>query len=175
MAGRDTWDVGRDEPVARDHDPQHAYPITAVAFDPQRSRIVTGCHAGTVRLWDPSNGVLLNDVRGNAGEIVAVAFSPDGQTLLTASHDATARFWDVESGRQIGPSLHHTDAVLGVAFHPDGKSVATACKDGVIRRWEVPAPPIQGRAEEVRRRVETETGLRLDDQGAVFTTVTQTE
>ena len=74
--------------------------------------MVTGCHAGTVRLWDRASGALLHDVRGNAGEVTAFAFSPDGTTLVTASLDATARFWDVASGRQLGPPLHHTDAVL---------------------------------------------------------------
>ena len=91
---------------------------------------MTGCHAGTVRLWDRASGALLHDVRGNAGEVTAFAFSPDGTTLVTASLDATARFWDVASGRQLGPPLHHTDAVLSVAFHPDGQFVATGTRDG---------------------------------------------
>jgi WD40 repeat protein len=123
---------------------------------------VTGCHAGTVRLWDLASGILLNDIRGNAGEIVALVFSPDGKTLLTASHDATARFWDVESGRQLGPTFHHTDAVHCAAFHPDGKSVATGSRDGIIRRWEVPLPPRRGEVDQVRRWVEARTGLKLD-------------
>ena len=161
------WAVDKDEEIDSEHGPRHAYPITAVAFDPNRSRLVTGCHAGTVRVWDATRGTLLNELRQNAGEIVVLAFSPDGQTLLTASHDGTARFVDAETGAQLGPALHHTDAVLCVAFHPDGKSVVTGTRDGMVQRWSVPSPPRTGGALEIRRWLKEQTGMELGDQGAV--------
>ena len=161
------WDVDRDVEIDSEHGPRHAYPITAVAFDPNRSRVVTGCHAGTVRVWDATRGTMLNELRQNAGEIVVLAFSPDGEMLLTASHDGTARFVDAESGAQLGPALHHTDAVLCVAFHPDGKSVVTGTRDGMVQRWSVPSPPKTGGVAEIRRWLKEQTGMELDDQGAV--------
>jgi WD40 repeat protein len=129
--------------------------------------MVTGCHAGTVRVWDATRRTLLFELRQNAGEIVVLAFSPDGETLLTASHDGTARFLDAESGAQLGPSLHHTDAVLCVAFHPDGHSVVTGTRDGMVQRWSVPSPPRTDDAAEIRRSLKEQTGMELDDQGAV--------
>jgi WD40 repeat protein len=150
------------------HRPRHAYPITAVAFDPGRSRLVTGCHAGTVRFWDADRGMILSELRQNAGEIDVLAFSPDGTVLLTASHDGTARFLDAESGQQLGPALHHTDAVLCVAFHPDGRSVVTGTRDGIVQRWSVPSPPESGDATEIRHRVREQTGMELDDQRSVI-------
>jgi WD40 repeat protein len=149
------------------HGPRHAYPITAVAFDPGRERMVTGCHAGTVRVWDAVRGTLLTELRQNAGEIVVLAFSPDGGMLLTASRDGTARFLDAESGRQLGPSLHHPDAVLSAAFHPDGQSVVTGTRDGLVQRWLVPSPPKAGGVAEIRRWVVDQTDMELDDHGAV--------
>jgi WD40 repeat protein len=150
-----------------EHGPRHAYPITAVAFDPNRSRVVTGCHAGTVRVWDANRGTMLKEMRQNAGEIGVLAFSPDGTMFLTASHDGTARFVDAESGAQLGPALHHTDAVLCVAFHPNGQSVVTGTRDGMVQRWSVPAPPRTGGVAEIRRALKEQTGMELDDHGAV--------
>jgi hypothetical protein len=83
--------------------------------------------------------------------------------------DGTARFWDAGSGKQLGPTLRHTDAVLCVAFDPGGRRVATGTKDGVVQLWDVPPPPAEGGAEDVRRWVEKETGMRLDENGAVHT------
>jgi WD40 repeat protein len=165
------WDVEKDVQIDREHCPHHAYPITAVAFDPNRSRVVTGCHAGTVRVWDATRGTLLSELRQNAGEIVVLAFSPDGKTLLTASRDGTARFLDGESGIQLGPSLHHTDAVLCAAFHPDGQSVVTGTKDGMVERWSVPSPPWAGGVESIRQWLKEQTGMELDDHGAVMASV----
>ncbi len=161
------WDLERDQEIRPDHGPRHAYPITAVTFDPDGSRLVTGCHAGTVRVWDTTRGTMLHELRQNAGEIVVLAFSPDGETLLNASRDGTARFLDAESGRQLGPALHHTDAVLCVAFHPDGRSVVTGTRDGMVHRWSVPTPPRTGGVAEIRRWLKDETGMELDDEGAV--------
>jgi WD40 repeat protein len=165
------WSVARDEEIDPDQRPRHGYPITAVALDPdpRRPRVVTGCYAGTVRLWDVPGGALLHDVRGNAGEVAALAFSPDGKTLLTASYDGTARFWDPESGQQLGPPLRHTGAVLCAAFHPDGRRVATGTKDGMAQLWRVPAAPEEGSVADVHRRVEEETRLKLDERGVVHT------
>jgi WD40 repeat protein len=162
------WDVDGDVEIDPEHRPRHAYPITAVAFDPNCSRVVTGCHAGTVRFWDATRGKMLTELRQNAGEIVVLAFSPDGQTLVTASHDGTARVLDAESGAQLGPTLHHTDAVLCVAFHPDGQSVVTGTRDGMVQRWSVPARPRTGGVTEIRRWVNEQTDMELDDHGAVM-------
>src|SRR5262249_1671802 len=53
------WDLEVDVEVDQKPRPRHIYPITAVTFDPGRSRLVTGCHAGTVRVWDADGGTLL--------------------------------------------------------------------------------------------------------------------
>jgi WD40 repeat protein len=89
--------------------------------------------------------------------------------LLTASRDGTARFVDAESGAQLGPALHHTDAVLCVAFHPDGESVVTGTRDGMVQRWRAPAPPMTGGVAGIRRWLKEQTGMELDDHGAVLT------
>jgi WD40 repeat protein len=161
------WDLDRDVEIHPEHSPRHAYPITAVTFDPNGSRLVTGCQAGTVRVWDATRGTMLRELRQNAGEIVVLAFSPDGKMLLTASRDGTARFLDAESGAQLGPALHHPDAVLCVAFHPDGQSVVTGTRDGMVQRWSVPVRPRAGNVAGIRRWLKDQTGMELDDQGAV--------
>ena len=135
------WDLKRDVEIDSKLRPRHAYPITAVAFDPKRLRVVTGCHAGTVRVWDATEGRILTELRENAGEIAVLAFNRAGDTLLTASCDGTVRFLDAQSGRQLGPSLHHRDAVTCAAFHPDGQTVVTGTKDGMVQRRACPLFP----------------------------------
>ncbi len=160
------WDLHGDAEIDPEHRPRHIYPITAVAFDPERSRLVTGCHAGTVRVWDANRRTLLHELRQNTGEIVVLAFSPDGAMFATASHDGTARFLDAESGRQLGPALHHADAVLCVAFHPDGKSVVTGTRDGMVQRWSTPSPPMSGGVAEILRRAQEQFDVEYNDRRA---------
>ncbi len=105
--------------------------------------------------------------RQNAGEIVVLDFSPDGKMLVTASDDGTARFLDALTGAQLGPALHHREAVLCVAYAPDGQSVVTGTRDGLLERFSVPSAPKSGAAAEIRRWVEKQTGMKLDDEGMV--------
>ena len=132
-------------------------------------RVVAGCQDGSVAMWDLSTGKLLFELRGRSSEVTAMAFSPDGRTLLAAGRDGTFRFLDTDSGRPLGPPLHESDAVLCAAFHPDGQSAATGTADGTVRRWRLPRPPAQGTDDEIRVRIEDETGLWLDNQGVIHT------
>jgi eukaryotic-like serine/threonine-protein kinase len=163
------WDVESDEEINPGLRPHHAYPVTAIAYPPRGERVVAGCQDGSVGMWDLSTGKLLFETRGRSSEVTALTFSPDGQVILTAGRDGTVRFLDAVSGQPLGPPLHHPDAVLGAAFHPDGQSVATGTKGGEVRRWRVPRPPATGSSDEIRRRIEDETGLWLDYQGAIHT------
>ena len=163
------WDVESDEEINPGLRPHHTYPVTAIAYPPRGERVVAGCQDGSVGMWDLSTGKLLFETRGRSSEVTALTFSPDGQVILTAGRDGTARFLDAVSGQPLGPPLHHRDAVLGAAFHPDGRSVATGTKGGEVRRWRVPRPPATGSTDEIRRRIEDETGLWLDYQGAIHT------
>jgi WD40 repeat protein len=163
------WDVESDEEINPGLRPHHAYPVTAIAFPPRGDRVVAGCQDGSVGMWDLSTGKLLFETRGRSGEVTALTFSPDGQVILTAGRDGTVRFLDAESGHPLGAPLHQADAVLSAAFHPDGQSVATGTRGGEARRWRVHLPPATGSSDEIRRRIENETGLWLDYQGAIHT------
>jgi WD40 repeat protein len=102
------WDLCGDAEIDPELRPHHIYPITAVAFDPGRSRVVTGCHAGTVRVWDADRGALLHELRQNTGEIVVlafvlcIAFHPDGKSVVTGTRDGMVQRWSTPSPPKSG-------------------------------------------------------------------------
>ena len=70
------------------------------------------------------------------------------------------------SGRPVGPSLPQRGSVLALAFDPSGRMLAAAGEDGTCRIWAVPDPAV-GTAGEVRKWVESLTGLELDNEGTI--------
>jgi WD40 repeat protein len=68
-------------------------PVSAVAFSPDGSRILTGSGDKTARLWDAATGEPVATLAGHTAAIHSVAFSPDGSRILTGSGDKTARLW----------------------------------------------------------------------------------
>lgn len=78
--------------------------MTSVAFNPDGTRIATGCADGTVRVWDTRTGLALVELSGHAGtynpEVISVAFTPDGTQIVTASHNEVF-VWDARIAKEV--------------------------------------------------------------------------
>ena len=112
----------------------HSGDVTAVAWSPDATHILTASSDGTARIWDAATGdntLTLNHTK----PVTAVAWSPDGRHILTGSQDGTARAWDAATGDNT-LTLAHTDWVTAVAWSPDGRHILTASRDGTARAWD---------------------------------------
>ena len=139
--------------------------VDAVAVSPDGKSLATGCHDGQLRVWDLKAGDSVT-LAGHEGQVLRVAFSPDGKQVASAAEDKTARLWDAATGKQLGPPLLHAGLINTVAFRPFGRALVTGCEDGSVLLWPVPGEE-PGDVEAVRRRMESLTGMRLDDRGII--------
>jgi hypothetical protein len=71
----------------------HTGEVTAVAFSPDGSRIVSGAGErgergpGEVKVWDARTGQELLSLKGHTKGVTAVAYSPDGSRIASASRE----------------------------------------------------------------------------------------
>ena len=114
----------------------HTDIITAVAFSPHGTRVLTGSWDKTARLWDAATGKPVATLTGHTDPVAAVAFSPDGTRVLTGSDDHTARLWDAATGKAVATLAANTDGVTAVEFSPDGRRVLTGSADNTARLWD---------------------------------------
>ena len=112
-------------------------PVSAVAFSPDGSLIVSGSEDHRVRLWQPETGRLIRRLEGHSSAVTAGAFSLDGSTIASASNDRTVRLWDVRSGQLLRTLQGHVYHVYAVAFDPQRRWLATASWDRTIQLWDV--------------------------------------
>ena len=78
----------------------HTAAITAVAFSPDGTRVLTGSQDNTAKLWDAQTGKEILSLPGHTQEVTSVAFSPDGLSVLTSSRDGTAIIWQAKEWRE---------------------------------------------------------------------------
>jgi WD40 repeat protein len=107
---------------------------------------------GEVKIWDPSTGRALHDLRGHTDVVHGLACSPDGRRLATGSGDRTVKLWDTTTGEEVFTLRGHTARVLCVAFSPDGQRIASGGWDRTVRVWDT-SPPTAGAL--VRREAES--------------------
>ncbi len=109
--------------------------VSAVAFSPDGSRVVTGSSDKTARIWNTKTGEIIHPLPHEAW-ISAVAFSQDGSMVVTGSGDKTARIWNTKTG-EIIHSLPHEAWISAVAFSKDNSMVVTGSDDNTACIWSV--------------------------------------
>jgi WD40 repeat protein len=139
-------------PVCRFRLDGHSKPINTVALSDDGTRIVTGSHDGSARIWDGETGICLKtlwfserglpapgepfaNVRERPSEVQAVAITGDGSTVLVAVGNTVKRF-EAASGNLVSQLDGHASPVADVAISVDGQRFATASWDHTVRLWE---------------------------------------
>jgi WD40 repeat protein len=110
--------------------------VSAVAFNPDGSRLAVASADKTVSVWDTATWKETLRLKGHTDYVSAVAWSPDGKQLLTGSFDKTAKLWDAATGAEKLTLKGHKGVVMAVAFDPSGGALTSGI-DGRVRGWNV--------------------------------------
>jgi WD40 repeat protein len=98
--------------------------VTAVSYNHDGTRLVSGNSAGNVTLWNTATRTAIETVRVN-GSVTGVAYDPAGALIVIGDSGGTVSVWDTADGR-IRWTRDVRRKVTSVAFSPDGYSVAIA-------------------------------------------------
>ena len=114
----------------------HKDGINRLAFSSDGQQVASASHDKTGKLWQTSDGQLVQTFSGHSQGVYAVAFSPDGRSLATASYDGQLGLFHIgeEQGR-----FHkvHDGKVYSVAFDTSGQRLVSAREDGVVQLWDL--------------------------------------
>lgn len=110
--------------------------VESVAWSPDGSRIATGDHDGTVKIWAARAGVVLASLTGHQDWISRITWSSSGRFLASASDDRTCWLWDVAECRQLTVLRGHDNYVDDVTWSPDEERIATASGDWTAAVWD---------------------------------------
>lgn len=133
---RDPESLQLHQAIVTGGDTRHGGAVTALAFAPDGSRLVSVAADGSVLLWDASTGQLAGGLfQHGSGRVEAVDLGPDGRLLVTAG-ELGARTWDAESGAP-GVMLGPGRAVASVALDATGTRAYIGTRAGELERWDI--------------------------------------
>jgi len=115
--------------------------VNSVAFSPDGRILASGSADRTIKLWQVSDGHLLQTLSQDSGGVTSVAFSVDGRVLASGTDETEINLWRTSDG-----SLLHTlqngenpleSPVCGLAFSPDGKLLAAGSQNYSVEVWRL--------------------------------------
>ncbi len=119
----------------------HISVVTAIAWSPDGSRLVSGSWDRTVHVWESTTSKRLLQYQEHAEGVTAVAWSPNSKYLASGSHDGIIQVWDAVIGKTLFTYHGHAQAITALAWSPGGKHLASASADLTIHIWQ---PTAQG-------------------------------
>ena len=99
--------------------------------------LFAGCIDGTIKIYDPSTGMLRATWNGHSDVVSSIAFSHNAKFFATASWDKTIHLWEVATFQQIGPNLQHDAPVQSLSISPDDSQLVSGARDPNIRVWNL--------------------------------------
>lgn len=113
-------------------------PLIGVLFSPDGKTLSSVGSDKTIKIWNVTDGALINTLVDNVSGEVAIAYSPDGKHIVSGSWDKDVKIWDVASGKVISRFTGHDKSLRAVSYHPSGKFIASAGWDKDILIWYEP-------------------------------------
>lgn len=114
--------------------------VQAIAFHPDRRRLLTADSWGEIRWWahaDREPNPIKTIRSAHDGWVRDLAVSGDGRLFATCGMDRKVRLWSAEDGRKIHELAEHNADVFAVAFHPDNRSLISGDQFGNVKQWDV--------------------------------------
>ncbi|KAG7403810.1 Vegetative incompatibility protein HET-E-1 [Fusarium oxysporum f. sp. rapae] len=123
----------------------HGDKVRSVVFSYDSTKVASGSHDKTIRIWDAETGECKRVLEGHGSSVSSVVFSYDSKKVASASDDKTIRIWDAETSECKRVLKGHGSSVSSVVFSHDSKKVASGSYDETIRIWN----PEKGECERV--------------------------
>ncbi|MFP6753352.1 MAG: hypothetical protein VB855_16845, partial [Pirellulaceae bacterium] len=112
----------------------HQAPVTAIAFQGNGARLVSGSTDKTMRVWD------LKDTKfaqlasfEHSGPLTAVAINKDGSQVFGASSDNGIHQWSLDEGSETRVLAGHSAAISSLVMSEN--VLVSAAADSTIRSW----------------------------------------
>jgi WD40 repeat protein len=150
---------------------RHPGVVRALAFSPDSSWLVSGCHADDrLRIWDVATVQMRKEITGPGPRIWSVAVSADGACIAAVDSDGNLGVSEFATGRTVfSTRLKGHWKPKPLAYSPDGRWLASSTADCKIILWDARAYQVSaqfaGHKDDVRSLAFSADSRRLVSAG----------
>lgn len=115
----------------------HPACVREIAFSADGQWLLTGADDGLVRVWDWSNGTVVQTLEGHESAVWQVAWSPDDTLIASGDDDGLVRVWSRVDGKMMIELKGCRTRVTGLTFDAEGELVMAGSLDHTVRLWQI--------------------------------------
>ncbi|WP_434686252.1 WD40 repeat domain-containing protein [Pseudanabaena minima] len=115
----------------------HSGCVHALAFNSDRSILLSGGSDSVVRLWHPSTGKVSLSLKGHTGDVFAVAVSDNDKFFASSGSDCKVLVWNLGKLQEPICFNEHSAYVSSLVFCPDNRLLASGSYDNSIHIWDL--------------------------------------
>ncbi|KAF9330294.1 hypothetical protein BGZ91_000195, partial [Linnemannia elongata] len=112
----------------------HIGKVFSARFNPDSSKVVSGSHDRTIKVWDLQKGYCIRTMFTFASVNDVCLLDFDGSTIASGHLDNNLRFWDARSGNCVKEVTGiHMGQITSVCPSTDGSQILTNSRDNTLR------------------------------------------
>jgi len=144
---------------------QHQAAVKAVAWCPWQPHVLAsggGTADRTIRLWNTSNGTLLNTI-DTKSQVCSLVWAGEYRELVSSHGYANNEvvIWRYPAMERTAELLGHTERVLHTALSPDGSTLVSAGADETLRLWRCFPPDPNKKKSQAGAKTSGVSALRM--------------
>jgi WD40 repeat protein len=148
----------------------HTANVYCVTFNKEGTILASSSQDKTIRLWNPTDGKTIRELKGHTDIVQSIVFSPDSKLLASASADKSVRLWNPADGKEVKNLGSHAKGVYSVAFSPDGKLLASSSADNMIKIYDIGS---QKETKQLKGHTDGVTGVMFTPDGKSVVSISQ--
>jgi WD40 repeat protein len=111
--------------------------VLCLRFSKDGSLLASSTHGGSVVIWNPDSGDVVQRLVSIAGFVMSIVFSPDNEFIVLGTEVPDVIMSSIETGLVVKKFYGNSYHITSVDYSQDGTMIASGSYEGIVHVWNM--------------------------------------